>query len=66
MIIPNHRRRQKKKGEDDEYMSHLGSYKWIRRTRNITSTSLNYKEVGRLRRVVCLCEELSGVYLEFL
>jgi len=35
MIITNHRRRKKNEGEDDEYMSHLVSYKWIRRTQYI-------------------------------
>jgi len=36
VIISNHRRRQKKEeGEENEYMSHLGSYKWIRKTQVI-------------------------------
>ena len=43
MIITNHRRRKKKEGEDDEYMSHLVSYKWICRTQYITSIGLIYK-----------------------
>ena len=61
MTIPNHRRSQKKEGdEDDEYMSHKISYKWFRRTYLITSIGLDYKKVGRLWRFVRLCEELSG------
>ena len=36
----------KKKGEDDEYMSHLGSYWWIRRTLLIPELGLNYNVCG--------------------
>ena len=38
----------KKYGENDEYMSHLVSYKWIRKTQVIPELGLDYKEVGRL------------------
>jgi hypothetical protein len=42
-------RRKKKEGdEDDEYMSHLVSYKWIRITQLIPSFVGFYKEVGIL------------------
>ena len=33
---------------------------------HVTSFGLYYKNMGRLWRVVCLCEELNGGYLEFL
>jgi hypothetical protein len=45
-FLTNHRRRKKKEGEDDEYMSHLVPYKWFRRTRNITSIGLKYNVWG--------------------
>jgi len=60
MIISNHRRRKKKEGEDDEYMSHLVPYWWIRRTQYIPELGLFYKKVGWLWRVSD-CEELVGV-----
>jgi len=67
MIISNHRRRKKKEGdeddEDDEKVFHLVSYKWFRRTRNITELGGDYKEVGVTWRLSD-CEELSGGYLE--
>ena len=37
---------KKKNWEDDEYISHLISYKWIRRTQYITSIGLFYKNWG--------------------
>jgi len=47
MIISNHRRRQKKEGdEDDEYMSHKVSYKWIRKTQVIPELGLFYNVWG--------------------
>jgi hypothetical protein len=53
----------------------LVPYKWIRKTQFIPELGLFYKEVGRLWRLspvclgsylefLCLCEELSGSYLE--
>ena len=39
-------------------MSHLGSYKWIRKTQVIPELGVFYKEVGRLWRVSD-CEELD-------
>jgi len=51
----------KKKGEDDEYMFHLVSYKWFRRTQYITSIGLFYK-IGDFTWRVSDCEELSGGY----
>ena len=51
MTIPNHRRRQKKEGDEDEYMSHLGSYKWFRKTQVIPEYVVFYKEVGVTWRV---------------
>jgi len=47
VTIPKHRRRQKnERDEDYEWVSHLVSYKWFRRTENITELGLEYKEVG--------------------
>jgi hypothetical protein len=46
--LTNHRRRKKKEGEGDEYMSHLVSYKWIRITQYIPQFGGFYKEVGIL------------------
>jgi len=40
---------------------HLVSYKWFRRTRNITELGGDYKEVGVTWRLSD-CEELSGDY----
>jgi len=37
------------------------SYKWFRRTRNITELGLDYKEVGILLGGLSDCEELVGV-----
>ena len=51
---------KKKYGENDEYMSHLVSYKCFMRTQYITSIGLFYKNWGRLWRVSD-CEELVGV-----
>ena len=39
---------KKKYGENDEYMFHLVSYYWFRRTQYITSIGLIYKNVGIL------------------
>ena len=39
---------KKEYGENDEYMFHRVSYKWIRKTQVITSIGLFYKKVGRL------------------
>jgi len=41
---------KKKEGEDDEYMSHKVSYKWIRKTQVIPEYVVFYKDVGRLWR----------------
>ena len=74
MIISNHRRRKKKYWDEDyEYMFHLVSYKWFRRTQYITSIGLFYNVwefylegvwLWRISGVyledVWLCEELSG------
>ena len=40
---------KKKKGENDEYMSHLVSYKDFRLNQYIPELGLNYKNVGDLR-----------------
>ena len=58
--MTNHRRRKKKEGDEDEYMSHKVSYKWIRRTQYIPSIGLFYKNVGVTWRLSD-CEELVGV-----
>ena len=42
-------------------MSHLVSYKWIRKTQVIPELGLIYKEVGILLEGVPDCEELVGV-----
>ena len=47
------------KGENDEYMSHKVSYKWIRKTQVIPEYVVFYKEVGRLWKVSA--PELMGV-----
>jgi len=39
---------KKKYGEDDEYMFHLVSYKWIRKTQVIPEYVVFYKNVGIL------------------
>jgi len=44
--------RKKKEGEEDEYMSHLVSYKWFRRTQYITSIGLFYKNWEVFGRVL--------------
>jgi len=51
----------KKKGEDDEYMFHLVSYKRFRRTQYITSIGWFYKNVGIFLGGLSDCEELVGV-----
>ena len=38
--------------ENDEYLFHLGSYWWFRRTQYITSIGLNYKNKGSLLREI--------------
>ena len=45
-------------------MSHLGSYKWFRRTQVIPEFGGFYKNVGNLLGGVSDCEELSGGYLQ--
>jgi hypothetical protein len=40
--------RQKKEGEDDEYIFHKVSYKWIRKTQVIPECVVFYKNVGIL------------------
>ena len=44
-FLTKQRGSQKKEGEDDEYMSHLGSYWCIRRTQVIQGFGLIHKEV---------------------
>ena len=53
--------RKKKEGEDDEYMSHKVSYKWIRKTQVIPEYVVFYKNVGILLEGLSDCEELVGV-----
>jgi hypothetical protein len=40
--------RKKKEGEENEYMSHKVSYKWIRKTQVIPEYVVFYKNVGIL------------------
>ena len=52
---------KKKKGDDDEYMSHLVSYKWIRKTQVIPEYVVFYNVCGILLGECLTCEELVGV-----
>ena len=52
---------KKKKGENDEYMSHLVSYKWFRRTQYIPRFGGVLQECGDFTWRVSDCEELVGV-----
>ena len=45
-------------------MSHLVSYKWIRKTQVIPEYVVFYKEVGILLGGCLTCEELVGGYLQ--
>ena len=51
---------KKKYGENEEYMSHLVSYKWIRKTQFIPEYVVFYNNVGIFTWSVSDCEELSG------
>ena len=53
--------RKKKEGEDDEYMSHKVSYKWIRKTQVIPRFGGVLQECGDFTWRVSECEELVGV-----
>ena len=54
-------RRKKNDSENDEYMSHLVSYKWIRKTQVIPEYVVFYKKRGDFTWRVSDCEELVGV-----
>ena len=64
MIISKQRRRKKKEGEENEYIFHLVSYKWFRRTQYITLIGLFYKNGGDFTWMVVnmdfIVEELVG------
>ena len=51
---------KKKEGEKDENMSHLVTYKWIKRTQYIPEFGLNYNVWGFYLEVCLTCEELLG------